>query len=110
MIHPKPEIYAALQTLDATVQQGSQKTVTSLPAVTFYLLDNNTTLNLDNKITSQDVSVSVDIWAKTSTAADSLLGEVETRLRAIGYRLSFQMDIPDPQDLCHVNTRFDGIK
>lgn len=110
MIHPKPEIYAALSATGVTVLQGSQKTIAELPSITFYLTDNNTNLNLDNEIVSQDVQVSVDVWAKTSALADTLLGQAEAALRAIGYRLAFQMDVPDPNDLCHINTRFEGIK
>ena len=108
---PKPEVYAALATIpNVTVLQGSQKTIVNVPALTFYVSDNSAELDLANEISKQDVQVTVDVWAANSTAADSLLSQVESKLRVLGYRLSFTMDVPDPENICHINTRFDAIK
>jgi hypothetical protein len=108
---PKPIVYSALNSIpNVSVLQGSQKTVVNLPAITFYVTDNDTELNLENEITAQFVQVTVDIWAKNSEIADSLLEQAETKMRALGYRLSFCIDVPDPNNICHINTRFDGTQ
>lgn len=111
MYLPKHDIYTALSTIPSvTVLQGSQKTIVDVPAITFFVSDNNAALDLDNEITSQSVEVTVDIWASNSTNADSLLSSVETKMRALGYRLAYCTDVPDPDNICHINTRFDGLK
>lgn len=111
MYHPKSEVYTALSAINGvTVRQASQKTEAVIPSITFFVADNSVELNLDNEIARQDVLVTIDIWAATSSAADTLLTSVETKMRAIGYRLSFQMDVPDPENICHINTRFAGTK
>lgn len=108
---PKPAVYAALDSIaNVTVLQGSQKTIVEVPAITFFISDNAVELNLSNEINSQAVQVVVDIWASNSSNADSLLSQVETKMRELGYRLSYTADIPDPENICHVTTRFDGIQ
>jgi hypothetical protein len=111
MYLPKSAVYTALSTITGVdVFQGSQKTIVNVPAITFYVSDNAVELNLSNEINSQAVQVNVDIWAATSAAADTLLSQVEAKMRGLGYRLSFTMDVPDPENICHINTRFDGIQ
>lgn len=111
MYLPKHDIFTALSTIaDVTVLQGSQKTIVDVPAITFFISDNNADLNLANEITNQNIEVTVDIWASNSANADTLLSQVETKLRALGYRLSYCLDVPDPENICHINTRFSGLK
>jgi hypothetical protein len=111
MYLPKTEVYTALSSITGvTVLQGSQKTIVEVPAITFYISDNATELDLSNEITQQFVQVNVDIWASNSSSADTLLSQVEAKMRGLGYRLSFTMDVPDPENICHINTRFDGIQ
>lgn len=110
MYLPKSDVYNALKDITPNVLQGSQKTIVDIPAITFYVSDNAAELNLSNEITIQNVEITVDIWAKNSSDADLLLSQAEDAMRGIGYRLSFSMDVPDPQNICHINTRFVGIK
>ena len=110
MYLPKTDVYNALNALGVTVRQASQKTEAVIPSITFFVADNSVELNLSNEITRQDILVTIDIWASNSSSADTLLAGVETKMRELGYRLSFVMDVPDPQNICHINTRFTGIK
>lgn len=110
MYLPKTDIYDALDTIDVRVLQGSQKTSAVIPSITFFISDNSTELNLSNEIARQDILVTVDIWAKNSTEADSLLSQAETKMRELGYRLDFMMDVPDPENIAHITTRFTGVK
>lgn len=111
MYHPKSDVYAALASIpDVTVLQASQKTEAVIPSITFFVSDNALELDLGNEISKQDILITVDIWASNSANADALLTQAETKMRDLGYRLSFQMDVPDPQNICHINTRFVGIK
>lgn len=111
MYLPKSEVYTALSSITGvTVRQSSQKTEAVIPSITFAISDNATELTLSNEISQQTVLVTVDIWAADSGKADTLLAQVETKMREIGYRLAFTMDVPDPQNICHINTRFEGIK
>lgn len=111
MYLPKHDIYTALSTIPSvTVLQGSQKTIVNVPAITFFISDNTTELDLSNEISNQNIEVTIDIWAQNSTDADGLLTQIETNIRALGYRLSYCTDVPDPENICHINTRFSGIK
>lgn len=111
MYLPKPAIYTALSSIPAvTVLQGSQKTLVEVPAITFFVSDNSEDVDLSNQTVSQNVEVTVDIWAATSTAADNLLSQVHTKLKGLGYRLAFTLDVPDPQNICHITTRFDSLQ
>ena len=111
MYLPKHDIYATLATIpNCTVMQGSQNTIVDVPAITFFVSDNAAELDLSNQIAAQQVEVTVDLWASNSAGADSLLSQAETKLRALGYRLSFCTDVPDPNNICHINTRFTGLK
>ena len=111
MYLPKSDVYSALNSIaGVTIRQSSQKTKVDVPAITFAISDNAVSLNLDNEISRQDILVTVDIWAADSAKADTLLGQVEAKMRGIGYRLAFVLDVPDPANICHINTRFEGIK
>ena len=111
MYLPKKDVYTALSSIpNVTVRQVSQKTEAVIPSITFFVADNSIELNLDNEIARQDVLVTIDIWASNSSIADGLLTQTEQKMRELGYRLSFVMDVPDPENICHISTRFDGIK
>jgi hypothetical protein len=111
MYLPKSDIYAALSTIpNIKVRQASQKTAAVIPSITFSIADNLPEYDLDNEITKQDILVTVDIWASNGAEGDSLLSQAETKMRELGYRLSFCIDVPDPDNICHINTRFTGIK
>lgn len=111
MYLPKSDIYSALNSITGVkVLQGSQATVATVPSITFFISDNATELDLSNKIASQAVEVTIDIWASNSANADTLLAQVETNMRALGYRLDYSTDVPDPDNICHINSRFTGIK
>lgn len=111
MYLPKSDVYTALSSIqNVTVRQASQKTEAVIPSITFSISDNAVSLNLDNEISRQDILVTIDIWASNSSNADTLLSQVETKMRELGYRLSFVMDVADPQNIAHISTRFAGIK
>jgi len=68
-------------------------------------------LNLDNEIRRQDITATVDVWADDSPTASRILGEVEAKMRSIGYRLSYSADVPAPAGaLYHINCRFDTVR
>lgn len=111
MYLPKSDVYTALNTITGvTVLQGSQKTIASIPSITFFISDNAATLDLSNEITAQQVEVTVDIWASNSANADAIFTQVEAKMRGLGYRLNYSTDVPDPENICHISSRFDGLQ
>jgi len=107
---PKAEIFSALAALGYECRQGSQAVFANPPAITFYVANNSVDLDLDNEISSQEVTVVVDIFADDSPTASRILSEVEIAMRNLGYRLSFSADVPSPEGaLYHITTRFDGV-
>ena len=119
MYLPKKDILTALKsvTLGGSnpqaiyVAQGSQAVFAQVPAITFRADDNNVSLDLDNQIASQAITAVVDIWADDSPTASDILSGVEEKMRGIGYRLSFSMDVPSPEgSLYHITTRFETVR
>lgn len=102
----KTSFYALLDTLPYEIVQGSQTIFTQLPKITYTVASNTPRLNLDGKILAQDVEVKLDIWAETSTQASTMLQNVEQLLRNNGHRLTFNADVPNPEDIVHISTRF----
>jgi hypothetical protein len=113
MFAPKSEIYETLNQLGYFCLQGSQAVFSDgqVPAITFRIDNNSVELDLGNEVASQDITATVDIWADDSPTTSRMLGEVETAMRSIGYRMTYSADVPSPQGaLTHVNCRFDTIR
>lgn len=112
MYQPKEELYKTLKALGYYCRQGAQATFADgeLPAITFRIENNSVELLLDNTISHQDITATVDIWADDSKTASSILTEVESALRGIGYRMSYSADVPAPTGaLFHTNCRFETL-
>lgn len=111
MDNPKPEIYATLDSLGYECRQGGQRTFAQTPAVTFRVDNNSVELDLDNKISHQNITATIDIFADDSVTASRIVGEVEVAMRSIGYRLAYSTDVPAPEGaLQHINCRFETVK
>lgn len=107
MYLPKSEIYNSLKELPCAVIQTAQAVFNEFPVVTFEVLNNSTSLFLDNSISSQDISVKIDIWAESSPEASNLLSSIEEIMRSNHYRLDFSGDVPNiDNEIFHISTRF----
>lgn len=109
MFIPKAQLQKILSSLGYYCHQGAQASFADkeIPAITFRVDNNSANLDLDNRITSQDISVVVDIWADDSVTSSRILSEVEEVMRAEGYRLTYSADVPQPKGcLFHINCRF----
>jgi hypothetical protein len=113
MLVPKQEIYEALQGVTDNVYQNRPETLSKFPCLTFSMVDNVVTMSMGKEIGRQDIEFSVDVFtqgADASLEATSLLQEVENTLRALGYRLVYSADVPDPDDnVIHISTRFNLV-
>lgn len=105
----KVEINTLLSNLGHEVVQGSQTVFNDLPTITFNIGNNRPQLDLDGNILSQEVEVLIDIWADTSTAASSILVEVEEAMREAGYKLNYAADVPNVSDIFHTATRYIAV-
>ncbi|MBR3169200.1 hypothetical protein IKF23_02050 [Candidatus Saccharibacteria bacterium] len=77
-----------------------------------YRIDGNATdYDLGNDIASQEITVTVDIWANDSVTASSILAEAEAKMRELKYRLNTSLDVPSPEGaLYHINATFIGLR
>ena len=111
LTNPKPEIYTALASLGYVASQSSQNVFNSLPAITYKIIGNETRYTLDNQIMIQEISVGIDIWTEDSVTASRILGEVESEMRSINYRLQTSLDVPSPKgSLYHISATFKGLR
>ena len=111
MFNPKPEIYQKLSELDYSVAQSSQNIFEEVPAITYSISNDGANYCLGKELSHQDIEVIIDIWTDDSATGSKILGEVETKMREIDYRLKTSCDAPAPKGtLCHINTRFVAIK
>ncbi len=90
----------------ANVYQSRPEVIDPLPAITFDIQSNVPKYNLSNEIVIQDIIVKVDIWADTSGEAETLLNSVESKMRELKFRLTSNLDVPDPDGICHLATQF----
>ena len=109
LFNPKPEIFNKLSELEYPVTQSSQNKFNEVPAITFRIDGNDTDYYLENEIASQEILVSIDIWANDSVTASSILVQVEAKMRELKYRLNTSLDVPSPEGaLYHINATFIG--
>jgi len=105
----KTIVYDALKTLNADVSQASSNIFNDLPAVTYMITNNIPNYDFDKDINLQDLEVTIDIYANSSTDATNLLKAAELNLRSIDLFLNFVTDLPNTDGLYHTNARFVGL-
>ncbi len=107
MYEPKSEVYKALKSLDYDVVHANSAEFSKLPLITFNVASNIPQYALDCDVLSQDVSVSVDLWAENSEELTKMLSEVESCMRSILYILEFSSEVPNvDKTILHYSTRF----
>lgn len=106
MYLPKTDVYSSLRTLNYYVSQTMPAVFTDLPAITFSVGNNAVSADLDGAIVSQDVEITLDIWAEDSVTASTVLSQVEELMRSNLYILSFSNDVPNAGNLHHIACRF----
>jgi hypothetical protein len=108
MYEPKKDIYTILKSVTDNVYQNFPEASDTLPCISFYMEGNTPTYTLDKEIGFQDISVIVDIWAKTSKETGELLISLESEMLENDFRMVFSSDLPE-DNLSHVTTRFNLI-
>lgn len=107
MYTPKADIYTLLKDIDGvTVYQQYPEVFSSLPAITFFVPNNELTNQLDGEIGYQTIEVTVDLWGLTSVSTSALLETVKSTMQSAGYMLVFASDVPNTESVSHVTTQF----
>ena len=110
MFKPKEEVYSILKELKYWVSQRQPNKFKELPSIIFKCANNAVELDLDNEITSQDMTVIIDVYAKTSSEASKILEEVESKMRENHYHMKFSSDeVPSNPGISRINSRFEKI-
>ena len=109
MYLPKTDVYNSLKALPYYVSQSKPAVFTDLPAVTFGVGNNAISTDLDGDISSQDIEITLDIWAEDSVTASTVLSEVEEIMRSNNYIMSFSNDVPNIGNVHHIACRFAKI-
>lgn len=109
MYLPKTDVYNSLKALPYYVSQSKPAVFTDLPAVTFGVGNNAISTDLDGDISSQDIEITLDIWAEDSVTASTVLSEVEEIMRSNNYIMSFSNDVPNISNVHHIACRFAKI-
>ena len=108
MFKLKEEVYKILNELPYWVGQREPNKFSELPSIIFKCSNNAVNLDLDNEILSQDLSIVIDIYAKTSGEATRILAEVESKMRENYYHMTFSSDeVPSNAGISRINARFD---
>ena len=109
MYLPKTDVYNSLKELPYYVAQNKPAVFTDLPAVTFGVGNNAITTDLDGDISSQDIEITLDIWAEDSVTASTVLSEVEEIMRSNNYTMPFSNDVSNISNIHHIACRFTKI-
>lgn len=108
MFKPKEEAYKILSELPYWVSQRQPNKFAELPSIIFRCANNTVNPDLDNEILSQNLTIIIDIYAKTSSEATKILEEVENKMRENYYRMTFSSDeVPSNRGISRINTRFE---
>lgn len=108
MFKPKEEVYKILSELPYWVSQREPNKFKELPSIIFKCSNNAVNLDLDNEVSSQEIGIIIDIYAKTSSESTKILAEVETKMRENLYRMTFSSDeVPSNSGISRINARFD---
>lgn len=107
----KKEIYEILKSvevegLDIVVYQERPEVVAKTPCITFRVEDNAPEYTLLKEIYLQKVKVVVDLWGSNSVETGKMLEEVEKKMRANDYLLTFSADVLDDTGKSHITTQF----
>lgn len=105
----KTTVYNAIKTLSATVSLAGNNDFNELPAVTYMITNNVPNYDFQKEINLQDLEVTLDIYANSSTVASNLLKAAELNLRGIDLFLNYTADIPNADGIYHINARFVGL-
>ncbi len=109
MIEPKKSVYTILSALDGVnVYQARPEQVIEYPCITFFVSNNSPTYVLEKEIGYQEMEVTIDIYAKTSSESGELLSTLEQAMISNGYRLTYCSDVPN-DDASHLTTVFNII-
>ena len=106
MYLPKTDVYNSLKTLPYYVSQVKPPVFNELPAVIFGVGNNAISTDLDGDISSQNIEITIDIWADDSVTASTVLSEVEQIMRSNLYIMSFSNDVPNTSNIHHIACRF----
>jgi hypothetical protein len=114
IFEPKAEVYSILSTvtvegLDINVYQARPEIIESFPSVTFFISSNVPSYDLSREVGPQDIEVTVDIWAETSSDSGLIFKAVESAMKESDYRLTFSTDVADPDGISHINTVFNLV-
>ena len=108
MFKPKEEVFKILNELKYWVSQNQPNRFKELPSIIFKCANNTVNPDLDNEILSQDLTIIIDIYAKTSSEATRILEEVESKMRENLYRMTFSNDeVPSNAGIYRINARFE---
>ena len=108
MFKPKEEVYNILKDLPYWVSQRQPNRFKELPSIIFSCANNTVNPDLDNEILSQDLTIIIDVYAKTSSETTKVLEEVEKVMRDNLYRMTFSSDeVPSNNGISRVNARFE---
>ncbi len=105
----KTDIYNALNSITGvTVFQQLPEIIGTLPSITFSIDNAKPQHALDGEWLHNDVTVDVDIFAKTSDEVSSLLIEVITEMLGLEFTCTAMRDIREKAGMAHMAMQFNG--
>jgi hypothetical protein len=107
MQNDKTTIYNALKEVEGlNVYQKRPVDDMVLPCLTFRRSNVTVSVNLDRELVNQSQSYDIDIFATKQSEVDGYLAEVEEIMRGMGYVMGGAIDLDDPDNIAHINVRF----
>ena len=103
----KQTIFEALSTISGlNVYNTRPNADMQLPCVTFKMSDLKVEIDLSKDISNQSDEFTLDFFAEKSVDVTAFFISVEAVMRNLGYVLVFAGDVEDPDDVRHINARF----
>lgn len=91
------------------VYQNYPTTSADFPCITFSVINNSPSYNLNKEINYQDVEISINFWAEKPSQTSSMLSDAELKLRENDYLLQTSQYLVEEDGSSHLYTVFKFI-
>lgn len=105
----KPQILKKLEEIsDVEVSYFYPQNWAKLPAISYYEMDNSIASKADDEEYSSNITMQIDIWAKSSSQCSKLAIEVNKKMQELDFERTLALDLFEQETkIYHKTMRFE---
>ncbi len=112
MINLKPQILKKLKEIsDVEVSYFYPQNWAKLPAISYYEMDNSVASKAEDEEYSSNISIQIDIWAKSSSKCSELANLVNEKMEDLEFERRLALDLFENETkIYHKTMRFEKVE